>query len=157
MPGNHPLWPDRNSEKLYRLIWMKKHPDGQPRGAIPVHRGDDDDGRDYDDFEGNGIDVGTPLVLNPQITQIHTQKRTLGCGSSERRGSSGTRLLNNGVYLCNLRIDAFIYLLEILSLPVALVFYRRIVAPTQSTLHRRLQLFFDLPKAQPLWPRRTTH
>ncbi|MEK6333695.1 MAG: hypothetical protein AABM67_02030 [Acidobacteriota bacterium] len=40
---------------------MKKHPDRQPGRAITMHRSDDDDGRDDQDFEGDWIDGVFPL------------------------------------------------------------------------------------------------
>jgi hypothetical protein len=40
---------------------MKQHPDRQPRRAVTVQRGDDDDRQTDQDFEGDGIDGVTPL------------------------------------------------------------------------------------------------
>jgi hypothetical protein len=75
MPRDHALWPDSDAKKFYWLVRMKQHPDRQPRRAITVHGRNHDDGRDNQDFKGDGIDGGSPLLENPQITQI-SQKRT---------------------------------------------------------------------------------
>ena len=63
MPWNHSLRPDREPEKFYRLVRMKQHPDRQPRRAVTVQGGDDDD-RDTDQkFEGDWIDGVTPRTV----------------------------------------------------------------------------------------------
>ena len=61
MPRNHSLRPDRNSEKLQRLVRMKKHPDRQPRRAVSVQSGNHDYRQADQDFEGDWIDGG-PLL-----------------------------------------------------------------------------------------------
>jgi hypothetical protein len=54
---------------------MKKHPDCQPRRAVTMHRGNDDDGDDNQDFEGDGIDRGTPPCLKiRRLPGFHLQR-----------------------------------------------------------------------------------
>jgi len=43
MPWNHSLWPNGNTEKFDRPVRVKQHPDRQPRRAVTVRGGDDDD------------------------------------------------------------------------------------------------------------------
>ena len=48
---NHSLRPDGDAEKFYRLVRMKQHPDRQPRRAIAVNGGDDDNREADQEFE----------------------------------------------------------------------------------------------------------
>src|SRR5713226_7653449 len=66
MPRDHPLRPDGDAEKFYRLVRMKQHPDRQPGRAITMRGRNHDDGRDNQDFEGNGIDGSTLRRLSAE-------------------------------------------------------------------------------------------
>ena len=43
---------------------MKEHPDRQPRRAITVNGGNDDDGKTDDEFESEWIDLKTSVLNN---------------------------------------------------------------------------------------------
>ena len=51
MTRNHALRPDRDAKQFQRFVWVKQHPDREPRGAEAVHGGDHDDSNRYQGFE----------------------------------------------------------------------------------------------------------
>jgi len=54
---------------------MKQHPDRQPRRAITVNRGDDDDRQADQNFEGDWIDNATPLRIKRKEREVHRKER----------------------------------------------------------------------------------
>jgi hypothetical protein len=56
MAGNHPLRPDGDAEKLYRLVRVEQHPDCEPRRAVTVNGGNDDDADRDQEFKSKRID-----------------------------------------------------------------------------------------------------
>ena len=62
MARNHSLRPDGDAKKLNRVIRMEEHPYREPRRAVAVNGGDDDDGQGNKDLESQRIDNSTPPV-----------------------------------------------------------------------------------------------
>ena len=60
MARDHSLRPDGETQEFDRLVRMKQHPNRQPRRAIAVQGGDDDDRHADQNFEGDWIDGVTP-------------------------------------------------------------------------------------------------
>jgi hypothetical protein len=59
---------------------MKQHPDRQPRRAVPVQRGNDDDRQTDQNFEGDWIDGGTPVGVSTQRAQSFSQRTQSNSG-----------------------------------------------------------------------------
>ena len=56
MTRNHSLRPDGDAEKFNWFVRMEEHPDCQPRRAIAMNGGNDDDANGDQDFERKRID-----------------------------------------------------------------------------------------------------